>query len=95
VCWVQVGVRHSRAARLGKHMMVLVLLDHDGVVIVNRATNVKRPANLELVPGVAEAIARLNGAGFDVAICTNQPEVARGVSRRRSSIVFMKPSAGC
>ena len=59
--------------------MPLYLLDRDGVVIVNRATNVKTPGDLELLPGVAEAIARLNGAGFDVAICTNQPEVARGV----------------
>jgi D-glycero-D-manno-heptose 1,7-bisphosphate phosphatase len=60
-------------------MMPLYLLDRDGVVIVNRATNVKTPDDLELLPGVAQAIARLNGAGFDVAICTNQPEVARGV----------------
>ena len=59
--------------------MPLCLLDRDGVVIVNRATNVKTPSDLELLPGVPEAIARLNGAGFDVAICTNQPEVARGV----------------
>ena len=62
--------------------MPLFLLDRDGVVIVNRATNVKTAADLELLPGVAEAIARLNGAGFDVAICTNQPEVARGVLSR-------------
>jgi D-glycero-D-manno-heptose 1,7-bisphosphate phosphatase len=60
-------------------MMPLVLLDRDGVVVVNRPTNVKTPADLELLPGVPEAIARLNEAGFDVAICTNQPEVARGI----------------
>jgi D-glycero-D-manno-heptose 1,7-bisphosphate phosphatase len=28
---------------------------------------------------VPEAIARLNEAGFDVAICTNQPEIACGI----------------
>jgi D-glycero-D-manno-heptose 1,7-bisphosphate phosphatase len=60
-------------------MMSLFLLDRDGVVIVNRATNVKIAGDLKLLPGVPEAIARLNRAGFDVAICTNQPEVARGV----------------
>ena len=59
--------------------MPLFLLDRDGVVIVNRATNVKKPGDLTLIPGVTEAIARLNGAGFQVAICTNQPEMARGV----------------
>ncbi len=59
--------------------MPLFLLDRDGVVVVNRKDNIKTPAGLELIAGAAEAIARLTGAGFDVAICTNQPEVARGV----------------
>jgi D-glycero-D-manno-heptose 1,7-bisphosphate phosphatase len=45
--------------------------------VVNRPTNVKTPDELILIPGAAEAIARLNGAGFTVAIC--RPEVARGV----------------
>ena len=49
--------------------MPLFLLDRDGVVVVNRKDNIKTPAGLELIPGAAEAIARLNGAGFDVAIC--------------------------
>ena len=62
--------------------MPLFLLDRDGVVVVNQPTNVKTPDQLALRPGAAEAIARLNGAGFDVAICTNQPEVARGVLSR-------------
>jgi D-glycero-D-manno-heptose 1,7-bisphosphate phosphatase len=59
--------------------MPLFLLDRDGVVIVNRPTNIKTPDDLTLIPGAADAIARLNGASFDVAICTNQPEVARGI----------------
>jgi D-glycero-D-manno-heptose 1,7-bisphosphate phosphatase len=60
----------------------LVLLDRDGVIIVNRPTNVKRPADIELLPYAAEAIARLNKAGCRVAVCTNQPEVARGIMAR-------------
>jgi D-glycero-D-manno-heptose 1,7-bisphosphate phosphatase len=59
--------------------MPLILLDRDGVVVVNRPTNIKTVSDLELIPRAAEAIARLNGSGFTVAICTNQPEVARGV----------------
>ena len=62
--------------------MPLFLLDRDGVVVVNRKDNIKTPAGLSLIAGAAEAIARLNGAGFDVAICTNQPEVARGAMSR-------------
>lgn len=56
----------------------LVLLDRDGVVVVNRRTNIKEPADLMLVPGAAAGIAALNRGGFTIAICTNQPEVGRG-----------------
>jgi D-glycero-D-manno-heptose 1,7-bisphosphate phosphatase len=59
--------------------MPLVLLDRDGVVVVNRPTNIKSVSDLELIPRAAQAIARLNETGCTVAICTNQPEVARGV----------------
>lgn len=58
--------------------MPLFLLDRDGVLVVNRPDNIKAPADLDLIPGAAEAIARLNRAGYTVAICTNQSEVARG-----------------
>jgi len=59
--------------------MKLSLLDRDGVVVVNRPTNIKTPEEIELIEGVAEAIAALNGAGYKVAICTNQAEIGRGV----------------
>jgi D-glycero-D-manno-heptose 1,7-bisphosphate phosphatase len=63
--------------------MRLCLLDRDGVVVVNRSDNIKRPEQLALIDGAAEAIGRLNRAGVAVAICTNQPEVARGAMTRR------------
>jgi D-glycero-D-manno-heptose 1,7-bisphosphate phosphatase len=62
--------------------MKLVLLDRDGVVVVNRATNIKEPADLTLIEGAAEGIRLLNQAGYTVSICTNQPEVARGAMSR-------------
>lgn len=58
--------------------MKLVLLDRDGVVVVNRSTNIKRPSDLALIDGAAEGIRTLGEAGYTVAICTNQPEVGRG-----------------
>jgi D-glycero-D-manno-heptose 1,7-bisphosphate phosphatase len=58
--------------------MKLALLDRDGVVIVNRANNIKAPADIVSIEGAPEAVRRLNEAGFTVAICTNQPEVGRG-----------------
>jgi D-glycero-D-manno-heptose 1,7-bisphosphate phosphatase len=60
----------------------LVLLDRDGVVVVNERINIKRPGQLKLLPGAAEAIGRLTAAGVKVAICTNQPEIGRGVMSR-------------
>ena len=62
--------------------MRLCLLDRDGVVVVNRSDNIKRPEQLVLIDGAAEAIGRLNRAGVAVAICTNQPEVGRGAMTR-------------
>ncbi|MFI5032809.1 MAG: D-glycero-alpha-D-manno-heptose-1,7-bisphosphate 7-phosphatase [Reyranellales bacterium] len=62
--------------------MRLCLLDRDGVVVVNRSDNIKRPEQLTLIAGAAEAIARLNRAGVTVAICTNQPEVGQGAMTR-------------
>jgi D-glycero-D-manno-heptose 1,7-bisphosphate phosphatase len=58
--------------------MRLCLLDRDGVVVVNRSDNIKRPEQLALIDGAPDAIKRLNDAGITVAICTNQPEVGRG-----------------
>ena len=62
--------------------MRLCLLDRDGVVVVNRSDNIKRPEQLVLIDGAAEAIGQLNRAGVAVAICTNQPEVGRGAMTR-------------
>jgi D-glycero-D-manno-heptose 1,7-bisphosphate phosphatase len=68
--------------------MRLCLLDRDGVVVVNRRDNIKGPEQLALIDGAADAIRRLNQAGVTVAICTNQPEVARGtLSRRQLDVV--------
>jgi D-glycero-D-manno-heptose 1,7-bisphosphate phosphatase len=60
-----------------------VFLDRDGVI--NRAIvrNGKpyppeRVEDLELLPGVGDALARLKAAGFALVVVTNQPDVARG-----------------
>lgn len=58
---------------------VLVLLDRDGVLNEEREGYVKSPAELVLIPGAAEAVARLNRAGHKVAVCTNQSVVGRGI----------------
>jgi len=58
----------------------LVLLDRDGVL--NRDIDgdyVKSPAELVMLDGVGDAVARLNARGLIVAVCTNQACVGRGI----------------
>lgn len=57
----------------------LVILDRDGVVNVDSSEYVKSPDEWVPVPGALEAIARLDAAGFDVVIATNQSGVGRGL----------------
>jgi D-glycero-D-manno-heptose 1,7-bisphosphate phosphatase len=64
-------------------------LDRDGVI--NRAIvrNGKPyppqdPRELELLPGVPDAVARLRRAGYLVLVITNQPDVARGTTSKSS-----------
>lgn len=64
-----------------------VFLDRDGVI--NRAiVRDGKPYpphhidDLEVLPGVPEALARLRLAGFYLVVVTNQPDVARGTQRR-------------
>src|ERR1041385_8750303 len=64
-----------------------VFLDRDGVInaAVVRDGKPYPPADvhaLEILPGVAEALAELRGAGFTLVVVTNQPDVARGATPR-------------
>jgi D-glycero-D-manno-heptose 1,7-bisphosphate phosphatase len=62
-----------------------IFLDRDGVL--NRATvRNGKPIppqsldELEILPGVAKALARLKAAGYALVVVTNQPDVARGAT---------------
>jgi D-glycero-D-manno-heptose 1,7-bisphosphate phosphatase len=54
-----------------------VFLDRDGTLIHDR-NYLADPAGVELFTGAAEAVARLNRAGFFVALVTNQSGIGRG-----------------
>lgn len=58
---------------------MLVLLDRDGVLNHDRADYVKSPGELVMIDGAAAAVRRLNEAGHQVVVCTNQSCVGRGV----------------
>ncbi len=59
--------------------MVLVILDRDGVINQDSDQYIKSPEEWIPIPGSLEAIARLNHAGFLVAVATNQSGLARGL----------------
>ncbi len=57
----------------------LVVLDRDGTINRDSAAYIKSPQEWSPLPGSAEAIARLNRAGFTVAVASNQSGLARGL----------------
>jgi histidinol-phosphate phosphatase family protein len=67
----------------------LVLLDRDGVLnalVVDAEQGTidspLHPSQVELLPGVAEALLQVQGFGYDLAIVTNQPAAAKGKTTR-------------
>ena len=64
-----------------------VFLDRDGVInrVVLREGRPYSPQSLdemEILPGVGEAIEELSDAGFRIIVVTNQPDVTRGLQQR-------------
>jgi D-glycero-D-manno-heptose 1,7-bisphosphate phosphatase len=59
--------------------MKLVILDRDGVINQDSDAFIKSPDEWIPLPGSLEAIARLNHAGYYVAIASNQSGLARGL----------------
>jgi D-glycero-D-manno-heptose 1,7-bisphosphate phosphatase len=59
--------------------MKLVILDRDGVINEDSDAFIKSPDEWRPIPGSLEAIVRLNNAGYQVVVATNQSGVARGL----------------
>jgi D,D-heptose 1,7-bisphosphate phosphatase len=71
-----IDMAHSGRARPA------IFLDRDGTLNIDKG-HLCRPEDLELFPGVGEALARLRHAGFYLVVLTNQPVVARGEASER------------
>ena len=67
----KIDIAHSNRGRPA------IFLDRDGTLNVEKG-GVRRAAELELIPGVAEALITLRHAGFCLVVLTNQSVVARG-----------------
>jgi D-glycero-D-manno-heptose 1,7-bisphosphate phosphatase len=59
--------------------MKLVILDRDGTINVDSDEFIKTPDEWQPLPGALEAIARLNHAGWHVAVASNQSGLGRGL----------------
>jgi D-glycero-D-manno-heptose 1,7-bisphosphate phosphatase len=76
-----------------------VFLDRDGVLnhVVPRAGRAGTPrelAELELMDGAGEAVARLRAAGYLTLVVTNQPDLARGLLSGDQHEAIMASVAG-
>jgi D-glycero-D-manno-heptose 1,7-bisphosphate phosphatase len=69
-------MRHTMPTSANKK---LVILDRDGVINVDSDAFIKSPDEWVAIPGSLEAIARLNQAGYRVAIASNQSGIGRGL----------------
>ncbi|ALT78438.1 MULTISPECIES: D-glycero-beta-D-manno-heptose 1,7-bisphosphate 7-phosphatase [unclassified Roseateles] len=61
------------------HPVKLVILGRDGTINQYRDDHVKSIEELQPLPGALEAVARLNQAGWQVVMATNQPGIGRGL----------------
>ena len=59
------------------HAQPAIFVDRDGTLNVEK-DGVRRPEDLELLPGVADALIALRRGGYGIVVLTNQPIVARG-----------------
>lgn len=70
--------RQSSARREGHPTRRAVFLDRDGTIIEDTGY-LKDPARIRLLPGAAEAVARINAKGLLAIVVTNQSGIARGL----------------
>ncbi len=59
--------------------MKLIILDRDGVINHDSDDYIKSPDEWLPIDGSLEAIAKLNKAGYTIAVATNQSGIARGL----------------
>jgi D-glycero-D-manno-heptose 1,7-bisphosphate phosphatase len=59
--------------------MPTIILDRDGVINQDSDDYIKSPREWRAIPGSLEAIKKLNDAGYDVCVATNQSGLGRGL----------------
>ena len=72
-------IKHLPPQGTSDLIMRLVILDRDGVINEDSDDYIKSPQEFIPIAGSLEAIARLNQAGYLVAVATNQSGIGRGL----------------
>src|SRR5437879_2248881 len=69
-----------RGTMSSSHLLKAVLLDRDGVIteVPHLGRSPRRPSEVVILPGVAEALRRLGQAGWRAIVVSNQPGIAKG-----------------
>ena len=76
---VQQDILTGKVARLNRrNPRPAIFLDRDGVINEDAPDMIRRPEDFQLLPGVAEAIKRINKSGYLAVVATNQPMIAKG-----------------
>lgn len=71
---VESGLVHAKNL---KNKQKAVFLDRDGTINVYKGF-ITKADDLELIPGIAEVIRKINASGYLAIVITNQPVIARG-----------------
>lgn len=61
------------------HAKRVLLVDRDGVLVVDRPDYVRSVEQLELIPGAGRAVAAARAAGYAVVVLSNQACVGKGL----------------
>lgn len=68
--------------------MNLIILDRDGVINYDSDEYIKSPDEWIAIPGSLEAIAKLNQAGFTIAVATNQSGIGRRLYSKKTLMLI-------
>jgi D,D-heptose 1,7-bisphosphate phosphatase len=74
---VQADWQAGRIRQNAESYRPAVFLDRDGTLNVEKG-HLRKPEDLELLSGVANALRRFRHAGYHLVVLTNQPVIARG-----------------
>ncbi len=75
----KIAITNNNRSSTNITTLLAIFLDRDGVINVNRDDYVKSWDEFEFLPGVEDAIKKINRSEFALIIITNQSPIGRGI----------------